>query len=226
MGLFGGEDKTMEAPVLHPIDDWEKMDRLKEEFEATGLYLSGHPLDDHGSVLKRLNTKTASEVMASGKGGMRKMAGILMEISERTSQKGNRYAFLKFMDMSGVFEAIAFSELLTENRSTLVVGNSFFIQAQFDEEKGRFSVHGLSSLEGAAENIAPGMMVTVATAQPLAALNDILSGQGHGRGHVRVITYMDEGLEAELELRGSYNVTPDVLNTVRDIPGVIDAQEI
>jgi len=226
MGLFGGEDKTMEALVLQPIDDWDKMDRLKEEFEATGLYLSGHPLDDHGKMLKRLNTKTASEVMASGKGGMRKMAGILMDVSERTSQKGNRYAFLKFMDMSGVFEAIAFSELMREKRSTLVVGNSFFIQAQFDEEKGRFSVHGLSSLEGAAQNIAPGMMVTVATAQPLAALNDILSGQGRGKGHVRVVTYMDEGLEAELELRGSYNVTPDVLNTVRSIPGVIDAQEI
>ena len=42
------------------------MDRLNEEFDATGLYLSGHPLDDYGTAMKRLKVKSQADIIATG----------------------------------------------------------------------------------------------------------------------------------------------------------------
>ena len=148
MGLFGGDGAgAVEAESLPEIPDWPKMDRLTEEFEVTGLYLSGHPLDDFTQTMKRLKVKAHADIVAAGKPGPRRMAGTLLAISEGTSKKGNRYAFLKFMDLSGNFEAVAFSEILAAHRANLVLGKSFFIRAQFDGDNGRFQIRELEPLE-------------------------------------------------------------------------------
>ncbi|HCX66314.1 MAG TPA: DNA polymerase III subunit alpha, partial [Rhodobiaceae bacterium] len=45
--LFGGDSGVMAAqPALPNVDPWYPMQRLTEEFNAVGFYLSGHPLDD------------------------------------------------------------------------------------------------------------------------------------------------------------------------------------
>ncbi len=226
MGLFGGEVETG-VPTLPETPDWPKIERLQEEFDATGLYLSGHPLDDFGKSLKRLKVKTAADIIAAAKPGPSRMAGTLMEISERTSRKGNRYAFMKFMDMSGVFEVIVFSEILSEKRALLEIGNSFFIRAnaQFEDE-ARFTVQALEPLQQAALNAAPGLAVVIDSPKPLGALRDVLGGRRQGEGQVRVISRLEEGSEVELELKGGYSVSAEIVDTVRAIPGVVEAREI
>ncbi|MGB2289336.1 MAG: DNA polymerase III subunit alpha, partial [Candidatus Puniceispirillaceae bacterium] len=57
--LFGGTGETdIDAIRLRPENDWAAMDRLKEEFDALGLYLSAHPLDSYASQLSRLRIVT------------------------------------------------------------------------------------------------------------------------------------------------------------------------
>jgi len=225
MGLFGGDSAgAVEAPSLPEIADWQKMDRLTEEFEATGLYLSGHPLDDFTPIMKRLKVKTNADIISAGKPGPRRMAGTLLGISERTSKKGNRYAFLSFTDTSGVFEVIAFSETLNQNRDILELGQSFFIRAQFDADS-RFSVQSMQLLEKAGDKVIPGLAVVVSSATPLSALRDVLSAWRHGRGHVTVVSRLEEGAEVDIELSGGYALTPDDINAVRAIPGIVEARE-
>ncbi len=228
MGLFGGngEGAPVDAPGLPDISDWSKMDRLDEEFDATGLYLSGHPLDDYGTAMKRLKVKAHADIIAAGTSGSKRMAGTLQGVSKRTSNKGNRYAFLSFTDTSGVFEAICFSEILSEKREILETGNSFYIYANFDAENGRFSVNGLQLLEKAADSAVPGLAVVVESEKPLRALRDILADGSQGKGQVLVISRLEEGSEVELELKGSYSLTPEMINAVRAIPGIVETREI
>ncbi len=226
MGLFGGEaGAAQDTPGLPDTPDWPKMERLDEEFDATGIYLSGHPLDDFAATMKRLKVKTRAAIAQAGKSGPRRMAGTLLGVSERTSKKGNRYAFLSFTDTSGVFEAIAFSEILSENRDILEAGNSFFIRAQFDADEGRFSVQGLEPLEKAALKAVPGLAVVVETETPLRALRDVLADGRQGKGHVVVTSRLGQGREVDVELAGGYALTPDVIEAVRAIPGVVEARE-
>ncbi len=226
MGLFGGDGAgAVEAESLPEIPDWPKMDRLTEEFEVTGLYLSGHPLDDFTQTMKRLKVKAHADIVAAGKPGPRRMAGTLLAISERTSKKGNRYAFLKFMDLSGNFEAVAFSETLAAHRANLVLGKSFFIRAQFDGDNGRFQIRELEPLENAAR-AAAGLAIVVDSKAPLAALREVLATGRQGQGQVRLITRLEDGGEVEVELREGYTVSPQFLDSVRAVPGIVEAREL
>ena len=154
------------------------------------------------------------------------MVGTLLGVSERTSKKGKRYAFLSFTDTSGVFEAIAFSEILSENREALVPGNSFFIRAQFDNDEGRFSIQGLEPLEKAADKAVPGLAVVVETETPLKALRDVLADGRQGKGQVVVTSRLGQGgREVDVELHGGYALTPDVIKAVRAIPGIVETRE-
>jgi len=42
------------------------MDRLKEEFDALGFYLSAHPLDAYAKSLRRLGVRRYTDILAEG----------------------------------------------------------------------------------------------------------------------------------------------------------------
>ncbi len=233
MGLFaapgaGAGSNAIDRPALAAAADWPPMERLRQEFDAIGFYLSAHPLDAYATALRRLKARPSSEVIAAGRPGSAWMAGTLIGIKERTSAKGNRYAFLQFSDSAGVFEATCFSETLNEHRAVLEVGNSFLIHAaaQFEGDTARFNVQDLEPLERAAAKAVGGVAVVVDSPAPLATLKDVLAGQRRGRGQVRVISRLGEGSEVEIELPGGYAVSPQVLRAVRAIPGIVEAREI
>src|SRR5207245_143941 len=57
--LFGGmQGGGGDDLVLPRRDAWLPMERLAQEFEAVGFYLSGHPLDDYVKPLARLGVET------------------------------------------------------------------------------------------------------------------------------------------------------------------------
>ncbi|MFQ5765824.1 MAG: DNA polymerase III subunit alpha, partial [Rhodospirillales bacterium] len=228
MGLFGGDGGAIEAPALPETADWSQMERLKEERDAVGFCLSAHPLDDYETELKRLRVKPAADIRAAGKSGPRRMAGTLLEITERTSKRGNRYAFLTFEDPSAAFEAIAFSEILAGHRAGLEVGNSFFIRAnvQFEGDSARFSVQELEPLEKAAAGTAAGLAVVVDSAAPLKPLRQILRRGPKGKSQVRVVSRLEGGREVELELPDAYAVSSEVLAQVRALPGLVEVRDI
>ncbi|MCH7864871.1 MAG: hypothetical protein IIC56_06635 [Proteobacteria bacterium] len=228
MGLFGGDaGVAAETPSLPETPDWPEMERLEEEFAATGIYLSGHPLDEFATIMKRLKVKTHAAIVEAGKSGPRRMAGTLMGVSERTSKKGNRYAFLTFSDTSGVFEVLAFSEILSEHRAILENGHSFFIRATFEKEDARFTMQDLEGLAKAAAGTSAGLAVVVESTEPLAPLRDVLEGRKRrGKAQVRVISRLEGGSEVELELPGGYAVSAELVDAVRAIPGIVEVREI
>ena len=82
------------------------------------------------------------------------MAGTVVTKKERVSQKGSRYAFVKFSDLSGEFEATVFSDLLSNSRDILEDGNPVLIigKAEVDGEFTKILAQKLSSLEHVMDN--------------------------------------------------------------------------
>ena len=145
IGLFGA-DETLAVPVVLPeITDWLPMDRLKEEFDAIGFYLSAHPLDAYSKGLERLRVTEFAKVALSGVSGPVKLAGVVISKTERTSQKGNKYAFVQLSDPSGVYEITVFSDQLSAHREILEAGRMLFIKAaaQFEGQTVRLTAQGI-----------------------------------------------------------------------------------
>jgi DNA polymerase-3 subunit alpha len=79
VSLFGEAGDDLPEPRLSPVTDWLPAERLSAEFAAVGFYLSGHPLDDYMTALKRKGAMTLDDVLAKALGGpcVVKMAGVV-----------------------------------------------------------------------------------------------------------------------------------------------------
>src|SRR5205823_5232035 len=100
-------------PALPIIPDWPAVERLQFEFEAIGFYLSSHPLEPYGKSLERAGILRWVDLPAAlaGNGATRfRLAGIVIEKKERTSARGNRFAFILLSDAPGSFEGTPFPE--------------------------------------------------------------------------------------------------------------------
>jgi DNA polymerase-3 subunit alpha len=226
IGLFSGDAAPATALDLPDVAEWPVMERLDQEFGALGFYLSAHPLDAFARSLERLNVRPSAEVIASGQSGPVKLAGTLVSKKERTSAKGNRYAFIQFTDASGEFEVTAFSESLAEAYELLKAGNSLLIRGavQFEGDSARFTAQGFEPLNKAAADAAEGLRIVLESSDPLPALHEILTKKGKGR--VEIISHPSADTEVQLTLPGGYSISPDVLLAVKSIPGIVDAIEI
>ena len=154
--LFGGGDATPDL-VLRATQAWTPMEKLAAEFEAVGFYLSGHPLDNYERVLGKLGVKRFTEFEAATQRGATagRLAGIVIAARERRSQKGNKFAFATFSDMTGQFEAVIFSDTLAVCRDLLEPGTPVLIsvEAERDGEFLKLRVQSLEALDKAAANV-------------------------------------------------------------------------
>ena len=225
-----------DAPRLQQVDDWPQVERLERELDAVGFYLSAHPLDEYASALERLGVPRYDNlhdtVAANGGTMIVMLAGTVLNIQHRTSQRGSRYAFIQLSDSSGAYEVTAFSEVLAENREVLEGGKPVLLQvaARLEEGQLRLTVQSVRDIDAAAAS-AP-MVIKIWVDQPdtLPTLKSIIdreaSGENGNKGRGRISLMIPSAdREVEVRLDGAYMCTPQVRAAIRAIPGVIEVQE-
>ncbi|HMM14166.1 MAG TPA: DNA polymerase III subunit alpha [Parvibaculum sp.] len=224
--LFGEATGARVAnPALPNVDAWTPIERLNEEFNAIGFYLSGHPLDDYQTALRRSNVVTYAELIARGNQA-ELVAGTVTAKQERKSKKGNPFAFLSLSDPSGQFEIVVFSEVLGQSRDLMESGRSVVVSVEIDRsnDEVKLRAQSIRSVDEVVANAAAGMKIFVDAEEPLAALKSRLSERG--RGLVSLVLMGEGGREVELKLPGGYKVTPQIRGAIKSVTGVIEVQDI
>jgi DNA polymerase-3 subunit alpha len=228
--LFGGaaERPKLRGPAL---SDWPLAQRLQSEFEAIGFYLSAHPLDAYAVALKRLGVVRAAELaqrLRMGGAARVKLAGTVLGKQERTSAKGNRFAFVQCSDASGVFEITLFSEVLGQARDLLGSGKPLLISAdaRLEEETVKLLAQNISPLDQAAASAAAGLRIAVNDIVALPGLRDIIGGEKKGRGRIVLDLVLGGDASAEIQLPGAFAISADTRARLADLAGVVEVQEI
>ena len=228
IGLFGGEDQPKQTIRVPDIADWPPMERLREEFDAIGFYLSAHPLDSYGKSLQRLEVVPYGEILEKGVAGNYTLAGTVVSKKERISQKGNRYAFVTFSDASGSYEATLFSETLSTASELLEAGTAVLIKctAQFEGETVRLTAQSIRSLDQMASQTSAGLQITMNSFKPLEALKEAVFAAKYGQGTIKVVVKRPEKIVNIKLKKNPVSVTPELLHSIYSIPGLIEVQEI
>jgi DNA polymerase-3 subunit alpha len=228
--LFG-DDTAQRRPQLPKVPDWAPMERLQQEFSAIGFYLSSHPLAAYERSLQRLGVTRAADLpalLARGMPGRIKLAGTVIDRTERTSAKGNRFAFVQCSDQSGAFELTVFSEVLSARRNLLEAGQAVLISVdgRLDGEQVKLMAQSVEKLEDAVANAAAGLRIVVSDPSSLEALRKSLEGK-RGRGKVTLVVPMEhDESEVEVTLPGTYSIGGGLRDIIGSLPGVAQVEEI
>jgi len=139
LSLFSfGEEVAPPPPPLPDIREFEKYNLLQMEKEVTGVYITGHPLDEYVDELNLL--EVTSQFLRSQKddapdGGMSldqatvSMGGMIAEKRMKATKSGNMMAFVQLEDLYGVTEVLVFpkvydrvSAMLTQDNPVVLTG--------------------------------------------------------------------------------------------------------
>ena len=224
VSLFGGVDEAPPDDLkLPPVEDWPGMDRLRNEFEAIGFYLSAHPLDAYGKSLEKLQIVTYSDLLASGVSGRQKLAGLMIGKRELNNKKGQRMAFLQCSDTSGVYEVTLFSEVLAASRELLGSAQPLLFTVSVEtrgEEEPRLTAQAVEPLDNAASKAADGIRLFLSDERPLESLKSLLARERQGRARISVVLELEGGQEVEMNLPQGYQLSVAFRQAVKAIPGL------
>ncbi|MDB2390022.1 DNA polymerase III subunit alpha [Alphaproteobacteria bacterium] len=230
--LFGEDTDSMASSLrLTPCDDWVAMDRLKEEFDALGLYLSAHPLDGYGNQLEKLRIITATELnrqIEAGRPPQRvNLAGSITGKQVRVSQRGNKFAFVQFTDQTGVFETTFFSDVLSESSELLNDDKPLLVSANLKiEENGpRLLAARVQLLDDAVAAWHGGVGLWIRDDKPLEQLKSALRDDGPGKAEVKLHFTVD-GHDVRVALAGRFKLSGELRQNLRRIPGILEVREL
>jgi DNA polymerase-3 subunit alpha len=217
-------------PALPIVADWPAVERLQYEFDAIGFYLSSHPLDPYGKSLERagiLRWADLPAALAANSATRFRLAGIVLGRKERTSARGNRFAFVQLSDNSGAFEITLFSEVLGQARSLLDSGQPLIVTVDVrrEEENLRLTAQKIEPLDNVVAQAAAGLRVFVSEPEALPRLKSVISRESGGRGRVSVVLDLPSR-EVELALPGGFRIDPKIRAAVKSLPGILDVHDI
>src|SRR6187549_1800279 len=247
--MFGN---AADAPtiMLPQIEPWLPADKLRREYDAVGFFLSGHPLDDYATVLKRLRVQSWAEFSRAVKTGATagKVAATVVSRMERRTKTGNKMGIMGLSDPTGHFEAVLFSEGLAQYRDVLEPGAAVLLQlgAELQVEDVRARVLHAEPLDDAAAKTQKGLRIFVRDTRPLESIAKRLSmpeagqvgpgrGQpakpvavapGGGDGDVSLVMMLDLETEVEMKLPGRFRVSPQIAGAIKAVSGVVDVQQL
>ncbi|MCS3650959.1 DNA polymerase III subunit alpha [Salinibacter ruber] len=153
--LFGNGDAGTEAmqPGLPDVETWAKSQRLKEEHEVLGFYVSGHPLDEYRAEADAFATahfgepdqlEQVIEQAAGGdgrnRGPVRTFCGIITEVDRNTTKSGKPIAFATIEDFTGQGEMVIFSSILDRVQPYLEVDNVVLAKGNVEVRGGTVKV--------------------------------------------------------------------------------------
>jgi DNA polymerase-3 subunit alpha len=220
---------------LRPIKPWTPTEQLQHEFEAVGFFLSSHPLDAYAGVLQKLGVTSFAELEARAERGAvaGRLAGIVVSVRERRSQKGNKFAFALFSEPTGQFEVVIFSEALANARALLEPGTPVMIsvEGERDGDTLKLRAQTIDSLDAAANGVQRGLKVVLdhymvqANSQRLEELKRLL--KPGGKGIIQLALQLDDrGREVEIAMPGHFDISPAQKGALSTVPGVLEVLEI
>ena len=123
--LFGGgedEDAGIVSIPVPQIEEYSAREKMAMEKEATGLYLSGHPMDEYREQVRRVGAVPIGALMADfaqneephrfADGQIVTIAGVISSVRTRTTKNNSLMSYVVLEDDSGSMELIVFQKTL------------------------------------------------------------------------------------------------------------------
>jgi DNA polymerase-3 subunit alpha len=163
MGLFGMmEEDAASAIPIPKLPELKKADMMAMEKETTGIYLSGHPMDDYRKYLKNTHVVPMAKLMDEESSyeddQIVSVAGIVQSVKMKTTRNNSMMAYVTVEDDTASMEMLAFSNVLsqfgnylTENAPVVITGRL----SMRDDKDPQIVINRARPMTDFSENVQP-----------------------------------------------------------------------
>jgi DNA polymerase-3 subunit alpha len=216
-GVFEEEQVNGNAEKLPSVPEWEEHQRLANEKEVLGFFITGHPMEKFKDKLEDFRALTAEAIgtMANGTGRDEvHAAGIISGVRVMKSRKGDLYANAVMEDMTGTVEAIVFPEAYKKLHAILKQEIPMLVRCSVRVEEGsnpKIAISQLTPLEEAQPRLPRAIRIRVPLETATPATVDALQSICHERrGEAKVLFDVERTGDFMVVMEADgYNVCPD-----------------
>lgn len=124
ISMFDSVAIESEYPTMNKVAPWDIQTIINYEKEATGIYITAHPLEQYTQEIKHLSTIDSvklndEDYTNEHDGESHSVVGIVISIQNKITKRGNPMAFITIEDMFGTIEVVIFSEMYKQNSGLL-----------------------------------------------------------------------------------------------------------
>lgn len=157
--LFGSGSDTQyakESVQLPDIQEFSARELMNMEKETTGLYLSGHPMDEYRETAKRIGAVSIGGIISDFEreggpeiyrdGQMVTITGVIDSYRTKTTRNNTLMAYVTLEDYSGTMEMLAFQRVIDRDGGYLIENNPIIAKGKLsarDEKEPQILVDSI-----------------------------------------------------------------------------------
>ncbi|HUY71483.1 MAG TPA: DNA polymerase III subunit alpha [Gaiellaceae bacterium] len=209
---FGSEEAATEKhhPPI-PAEEFEKTDLLRLEKETLGLYVSEHPLSALRTELRAKTDATIAELERRRDGENVVVGGIISEVRQLTTKRGEQMVFLKLDDVTGGIDIVVFAAAYAASQQLCVEDRIVIVKGRVDHKEGetKLLAQEISAFESVEAKRTVKLRIDAGRA-PAGTIRDLkaLLGDYPGESPVQVDCVTSKG-PVRLQFGVGFRVQPD-----------------
>ena len=220
--LFGDmSDQLLPDPKMPKVIPWNKIELLNKEKEVTGIFISGHPLDDYHMELNHFVDVPLDKADDIKEATIR-LAGLVTEVFEGTTQKGLGYKKFTLQDFRGSKQFSLYNEQFANYGNIVKLGAVLYIEGMnskgYSNDNYFFRVRDVKLLDTVGKLLTKSITIRIPvediTPSMIGELNQISEVKGQHRFKLMVV---DKQENVELEFIGedrSVNVDTGLIDRI------------
>ena len=140
IGFFDDDSAFGSTDVIEvsETEEFSFNELLRMEKEITGLYISGHPMDEYKELSARVNADRIVDILESDgsfrskykDNGNVKLLGIISRLEKKTTKNNTTMCFVELEDLTAGIECLVFSKLFADRANLLQMGNIVMIRGR------------------------------------------------------------------------------------------------
>lgn len=148
--LFGLAETAPEPKPKEGVTPLGELEKLSLEKEALGLYISGHPLEQHEGLREAATVRiaeleswfAAQPAVQAGRGPRARavLAGMIESVQKKPTKSGGMMARFNLADESATLELVAFSRAYERVQEKLVSDTPALVIVEVESEEGGMRV--------------------------------------------------------------------------------------
>jgi DNA polymerase-3 subunit alpha len=133
VSLFGDMAPPGSKPSAKRVVPWTEHEKMSNEKELLGFYVTGHPLDAYAAVLSDGRYQTIASLNELPDRASFRIGGAIVQVDKKfTKKEGKPFAVVWLEDLSATLEVVLWNEVYVKVADSLVLGCVIAVQGTLD----------------------------------------------------------------------------------------------